>query len=306
MSVLKDLPRRALGAGKAWLPKHEIYIDRGIIILNKPPGLVTQGTSAVDSDSKSPHALRTDFDSVLHDLKRKYNSETTPFPIHRLDKATTGALVLARTKAFAQQLAQQFHSHTVEKSYFALVRGGAKTFPVGSGEIQGDLYINDGRVSVKKPKPFGDSESRTARTGWEVLASSSSAPISLVRFQLYTGLKHQLRVHAASALGAPILGDTLYGSARLSPQIATITHIPQDRLFLHSSSITFQRFRRDGQHKRFQLTVMAPLPRDFVVICGDLGIPLEENVVKGGVFVDGQVAENGQVSSIEGKWLLSR
>ncbi|KAI0047769.1 pseudouridine synthase [Auriscalpium vulgare] len=301
LKAARDVSKRAFKDNqrhtRSSTTRHEIYVDRSVIVLNKPPGLAAQRTVAASSLKV---ADGTDFDGVLKDLRRRYDAEDIPFPVHRLDKSTTGALVLARTKAMSQELSQQFHSHDVNKSYLALVRGGAKTFPEKAGEIDGSMYIDDGRVSLK---PSKDAEAKRARTGWEVLASSERAPVSLLRFQLHTGVKHQLRVHAASVLKAPILGDSLYGSPKLAPQIASATLVPEGRMFLHASSMSLIRYRRDGPHKRFRLGIVAPLPRDFVEVCRDLDIDFDEGDVEGGVYVDGERVDGGKVAGIDGAWV---
>jgi len=114
-------------------------------------------------------------------------------------------------------------------------------------------------------------------------------------------LKHQLRVHMAHALKVPILGDALYGGATTtSLHFSAYAGIPYDRIFLHSSSISFWRYRREGLRKRFRLTVSAPLPADFVKICRDMDLSLPEDVIEGGTFVDGQRFLGDEILGVEG------
>jgi len=128
--------------------------------------------------------------------------------------------------------------------------------------------------------------------------------LSLVRLYPHTGLKHQLRVHMAHALKVPILGDALYGGATTTSQRSSAyAGIPEGRLFLHSSSISFWRYRRNGLRKRFRLTISAPLPADFVKICRDMNLGLPENVIEGGAFVDGQRLLGDEIPGVEGRWL---
>ena len=135
------------------------------------------------------------------DLRRRYGLSTNPYPVHRLDKVrrlrfrsssynhylfmvstialqgTTGALILARTKALARELSRQFRTHAIGKTYLALVRGGARRFPEKEGLIAGALGFRDGRVRIAsgaQTEPAGSS-SKSARTGWELLASSVSS-----------------------------------------------------------------------------------------------------------------------------------
>ncbi|KAI0267137.1 pseudouridine synthase [Gloeopeniophorella convolvens] len=279
-------------------PPSALYVDRGVIVLNKPPGLVSQGS--LNTKSAGPSRARSELHFVIDGLRRKYGVESDPFPVHRLDKGTTGALILARTISLARELSQQFRTHAVEKTYLALVRGGAKTFPTKEGLISGALSFENGRVRIGAETEPG---SKPARTAWEVLASSDVAPLSLLRLHLHTGLKHQLRVHMAHVLKAPVLGDGFYGSAVPAEQILARSRVPADRLFLHSSSISFWRYRREGPRKRFRLTVTAPLPADFTVICRDMRMQLPEDAVRGGVFVDGVRIEGEEIPDVEGRWL---
>ncbi|KAH9972424.1 pseudouridine synthase [Lactifluus volemus] len=306
---------------------HVLYVDRGVIVLNKPPGLVSQATApshdhdalsttrtqaraaapiVVDAAISKKNVNRRQvaappqsavFDDVLYELRRRYELSTNPYPVHRLDKGTTGALILARSKVLARELSRQFRTRAIEKTYLALVRGGSKTFPVKEGSIIRSLCFQDGRVRIAggtgtqaaaEPEPAG---SKFAKTEWEVLASSDVAPVSLVRLYPHTGLKHQLRVHMAYVLKVPILGDTLYDHHSVMPtqqQVLASTVLPKNRLFLHSSSISFWRYRREGLHKRFRLTIVAPLPADFVKLCRDLNLRVPEDVVQGGALVDGE------------------
>jgi len=259
------------------------------------------------------------------DLRRRYDLNAIPYPVHRLDKGTTGALVLARTKALARELSRQFRTHAIEKTYLALVcdgspHGGFAGFPAKEGVITAPLSLDrrgwvqcDAPGSPDSPPPQADSgrelglglglglggrvKARAARTTWEVLASSDVAPLSLVRLHPHTGVKHQLRVHMAHALGAPILGDPLYGSAMSSPQVLARTTVPEGRLFLHASSISFWRYRRDGLRKRFRLTIAASLPADFAKLCQDVNLSVPEGVIEGGAFIDGERLEGDGTTS---------
>ncbi|KAF8502375.1 pseudouridine synthase [Russula emetica] len=281
-------------------PAGVLYIDRGVIVLNKPPGLVSQGTSssvlAPVTVAAKTHLQETT--TSLPSLQRAYDLSTKPYPVHRLDKGTTGVLVLARTKALARELSQQFRERVIEKSYLALVIGDSRSFsPAKEGLIDASLSFDDGRVRLGPG-------SKAARTTWEVLASSDVASLSLVRLYPHTGLKHQLRVHMAHALKVPILGDALYGGATTTSQRSSAyAGIPEGRLFLHSSSISFWRYRRNGLRKRFRLTISAPLPADFVKICRDMNLGLPENVIEGGAFVDGQRLLGDEIPGVEGRWL---
>lgn len=279
--------------GTSYWARNVVYADRSIIVLNKPAGLICQGSEA--SSENKPRDVDK-FNDLLRDVKDTFALESLPYPVHRLDKATTGTLLLARSSSAARQFSQQFQSRVVEKTYLALVRGGEKSFPARSGEIRDALEFNDGRVSI------GEScAAKFAATDWELIASSPTAPLSLLRLTLHTGLKHQLRIHLAHSLHTPILGDNLYARSSISEKIAKITRLPEKRIFLHAAQLTLSRYRKSGPNKRFRLRIGAPIPKDFLVICRDAGIALDHIYVDGGVSVDGQHV--GDVPDLEGRWL---
>lgn len=279
--------------GTSYWARNVVYVDRSIIVLNKPAGLICQGSEA-SSENKLQNFDK--FNNLLRDVKDTFALESLPYPVHRLDKATTGTLLLARGSSAARQFSQQFQSRVVEKTYLALVRGGEKSFPARSGEIRDALEFNDGRVSI------GEScAAKFAATDWELIASSPIAPLSLLRLTLHTGLKHQLRIHLAHSLHTPILGDHLYTRSSISEKIAKITRLPEKRIFLHAAQLTLSRYRKSGPNKHFRLRIGAPIPKDFLVIVRDAGIALDHEYVDGGVFVDGQNV--GDVPDLEGRWL---
>ncbi|GLB44552.1 putative RNA pseudouridylate synthase [Lyophyllum shimeji] len=276
-----------------------IYCDRAIIVLQKPPGLVCQlnHSRSLWVEGRMLEGNReSNFNALLHGLGKALGDR--PFPVHRLDKGTTGALLLARSATHARKLSQQFQSRTVDKTYLALVRGGAKSFPSKSGEIRTPILYNDGRASID-PSFQGD----PSATEWELIASSSKVPLSLLRLKLHTGHKHQLRVHLAHCLNVPILGDTLYSKKPPSEIIRSATTVPEDRIFLHAAHLSLFQYRASGPKKRFRLGISAPLPADFVKICIDSEIPLAPAEVHGGVFIDGELVEDGKVPDLGGSWM---
>ncbi|TFY83573.1 hypothetical protein EWM64_g441 [Hericium alpestre] len=160
LALVSKRLRRANGP---WA-RHVLYIDRGILVLNKPPGLVSQASAPQNHAGSA-----SEYDALIHQLKTHLQLDEL-YPVHRLDKPTTGALVLARTKHLAQELSRQFRSRAIDKTYLALVRGGEKTFPARSGTIQGHLHFDDGRVSIAAgPAKEG---TKPALTEWELLSSS--------------------------------------------------------------------------------------------------------------------------------------
>ncbi|KAF8873162.1 pseudouridine synthase [Gymnopilus junonius] len=262
----KDIYKLLQQRGSEWLKKHVVFADRQLVVLNKPPGVISQlGVSGTKKERESAATL----DPVFRDIKNWIHI-AHPHSVHRLDKATTGTLLVALNATAATALSRQFQQGTISKTYLALVRGGEKSFSAMSGEIKEPLAYVDGRGDIKR----GGKE---ALTKWELVASSPKAPLSLLRLQLLTGNKHQLRIHLAKALKVPIVGDTSHSQTSLHPSIAAL-NIPEDRLFLHASEISLYKYHEHGP--RYHLGIRAPLPSDFKRICHDAGIviPLDERV----------------------------
>jgi len=282
-------------------PDHALYVDRHIFVLNKPSGLVCQlSHKNSGSDSPSRHLVH-DLVPVFEALQNRFNLNERPYPVHRLDKRTTGALLVARTKQSAGTVSQAFRSHAIQKTYLSLVHDHKRILSVNSsGTVENRLGISsDGRVGITDAP-----EGKVAKTHWEVMATArlNDASVALLKLQPVTGLKHQLRIHCAKVLGAPILGDRVYGPG-LPEHDADRVWQEHGCMALHASSISLPRYRKAGSHRKLVLTVGAPLPLVFGQACGRAGIPLDRDVLEGGVWVDGQTTENGQVPDLEGRWV---
>ncbi|KAJ7630473.1 pseudouridine synthase [Roridomyces roridus] len=243
-----------------------LYIDRSIIVLNKPPGLVSQLHETLRRYVR-PEVFGHSFKCV--ELRHGFDLATTPYPVHRLDKGTTGCLVFARSKSAARELSMQFRTRVVDKTYLALV---STRLLEKAGQIRTPLKYLDGRAALAMEN---EPDGQLSETDWELVASSPTRPLSLLRLKLLTGHKHQLRIHLARVLNAPILGDSLYSP---TPQIT-----PPDRIFLHASQLSLLRYRPLGGKKRFKIRLVAPLPPDFVRVCLEAGIPIDEREQLGGL-----------------------
>lgn len=181
-------PRRGAAAATAPLPI--LYEDAQLLVIDKPAGL------AVHPGPRTPRSLEDRLDALR--LGYKYR----PRPAHRLDRDTSGCLVLARGPRALKRLGRLFEAGAVEKDYVALLAGDVK----GSGLIDAPLRKVSGRgagwrmIVAEGGKP--------ARTRWRALGAAPGG--TLVAFRPETGRTHQIRVHAAHAL-APIAGDPVYG-----------------------------------------------------------------------------------------------
>ena len=184
-----------------------IYEDDYLLIVNKPAGMLSvPGKETADS--------------VYSRIRHLYPDATGPLVVHRLDMATSGLLLIAKTKEVHQNLQTQFSNRSIKKRYTALLEGIVSD---EEGTIDLPLCLNP----LDRPRQIVDKEhGKPAITRYRVLARTESQ--TLVAFYPLTGRTHQLRVHSAHSLGlhCPIKGDELYGSKA-------------DRLYLHAESLEF-------------------------------------------------------------------
>lgn len=177
-----------------------LYEDDQLIILNKPAGMVVH-PSAGHEQGTLVHAL------LAHCPLAEVGGVQRPGIVHRLDRDTTGAIVVAKTDFAHQHLQAQIQAKAARREYLGIVSGAP---PTESGWI--DLPI--GRHPVERQRqaivPI-EAGGRSAQTHWQVL--ERLGPFTLMKFQLSTGRTHQIRVHSTH-LGYPIVGDPIYGSSR--------------------------------------------------------------------------------------------
>ncbi|KAE9399363.1 pseudouridine synthase [Gymnopus androsaceus JB14] len=266
-----------------------LYIDRAFCVVNKPSNFVTQYPADGHSDAVAELVGHTP--SLAHPTKL--------YPVHRLDKGTTGCMVFARSSAQAEAFSHQLRQRTTQKIYHALVDSSSSpplNREFNSGSIHVGMSLKNGRPHVSSSESAKDTS-----TDWQVVGCAAhQANISLIRLQLHTGMKHQLRVHMSDVLQAPIFGDLQHTRMRNSVAFHGFP-IPNDRLFLHSSAISFHRFRRTGKQKRLNVTVCAPLPQDFLELCIRVGIKVPPHLVKGGLLLDGQPIR--EIPDLDGMWV---
>ncbi|NBO18449.1 MAG: RluA family pseudouridine synthase [Proteobacteria bacterium] len=246
LQVAPKKPRRSISENDAkevqsWV----LYKDERIIVINKPQGLAVQGGSKI---SKS-------LDDLLDGLMFDY--EERPRLIHRIDRDTSGALVLARSAKTAAQLAKGFAGKTIEKTYWALVVG-APLPPQGAIELPlAKAERGDGREQVG----VDEDEGKFARTEYRTL-DTLAQKFALLELKPVTGRMHQLRVHCA-AIGHPILGDHKYGGGNTDAESLGVENV----LHLHARRIDIPAF---GGGK--SVTVIAPLPSHMVTSFRALGL----------------------------------
>jgi len=211
------------------IPIEILYTDDDLIAINKPAGLVVH-SGAGNHSGTLVNALLHHFQSLSG-----VGGDERPGIVHRLDRDTSGVLLVARTDVAHRNLAEQFASRTVEKTYIALVHGSVAK---DSGTI--DARITRDPVRRTRMTARLD-QGRTAHTEYHVVRRL--AKFTLLEVRIGTGRTHQIRVHLAS-IGHPVAGDRLYGAAE--------AHM--GRFFLHAHRIRFH-----SPSSGALLTVEAPL-----------------------------------------------
>ena len=221
------------------LPLDVVWEDADVLVLNKPKGMVVHPAPG-HWDDTLVNALMFHCRNSLSGI----NGELRPGIVHRIDKDTSGLLIVAKNDYAHQALAAQLQDHSLSRTYEAIVKGGFK-------EDEGTVDAPIGRHPVDRKKmAVTEKGSRSAVTHWRVLERLGQ--YTLVECRLETGRTHQIRVHMAH-IRHPILGDTVYGSPK--PELG------QDSQCLHARALTF-RHPRTGE----EITVTCPRPAYFEAV----------------------------------------
>lgn len=215
------------------IPLEIVYEDADLLCLNKPPGLVVHPAAG--------HWQGTLVNAILHHCADVSDGghPLRPGIVHRLDKDTSGCILVAKNDAAHAALARQFAERTAQKTYLAVVRGRPRAT---GGVVTGALArhpVHRQRMAISR-RP----EARAAETTWKVLQSEGN--LSLLECRPKTGRTHQIRVHLKH-LGHPIAGDRVYGGGA-----------DFERQLLHAWKIAVAH-PRTGERLEFQ----APVPADF-------------------------------------------
>jgi 23S rRNA pseudouridine1911/1915/1917 synthase len=213
-----------------------VYSDDEVIVVDKPAGLVVH-PGAGQREGTLVHGLLHRFPDLA-----AVGDPQRPGIVHRLDKGTSGLLVVARTAGALADLTAQMKARDVERRYLALVLGEVAE---GRGVVDAPV----GRSSRQPTRMAVTARGRAARTRYEVLERyTEPVPATLLECRLETGRTHQVRVHLA-AIGHPVVGDTRYGRGDA---------LAMKRPFLHAHELAFDH-PADGSRRRFQ----SPLPVDL-------------------------------------------
>jgi 23S rRNA pseudouridine1911/1915/1917 synthase len=224
------------------IPLDILFEDEHLIVLNKAAGMVVHPAVG--------HATGTLVNALLHHVQDLSGVGGTIRPgiVHRLDKGTSGVMVVAKSDAAHAELARQFHDREVEKEYVALVWG-----LVNNGRRIEAPIGRDPHARQKMTTRARRSRSAVTRVTWALHLPG----VSLIRVAIHTGRTHQIRVHLSS-IGHPVCGDSTYGGIprRIAPHLKALSSL--QRPFLHAERIAFTH-PIEGRRMEFE----APLPEDL-------------------------------------------
>ena len=215
------------------IPLEIIFEDDDLIVINKQPNLVVHPAGC--------HQMDTLVNGLLYYCDRKYY----PFLVHRLDKDTTGVIVVAKNEKSKEFLSKQFQNRNVEKKYLTIVNGIIK-------EDDGVIETPLGRSrEFRKKIVVASTSKKMSKTFFKVIERFKNA--TYLEVKPYTGRTHQIRVHLAY-IGHPVIGDVEYGKVAAGGKSSEIAK----RQLLHASNI---KFIHPTSKKRVEFS--APLPEDF-------------------------------------------
>jgi 23S rRNA pseudouridine1911/1915/1917 synthase len=216
--------REEIRAEPEALPLNIVYEDADLVVVDKPAGMVVHIGAGVKSG--------TLVNALLHHIGElsRQGGELRPGIVHRLDRFTSGLVIVAKNDFVHRRLAEQFKSRDIHKVYWALVHGRVA---VDQGEIAKPV----GRDPVHRTRmKVGGLNPRASLTNFRVLKRYPG--FTLVEAEPKTGRTHQIRVHLAS-IGHPVVGDTIYGSPK-QVQIAGRSEPTLSRTFLHARTLQFE------------------------------------------------------------------
>jgi len=224
------------------LPLEILFQDDDVAVVNKPAGMVVHPAAG--------HSSGTLVNALLHHLSglSGIGGELRPGIVHRLDRGTSGVMVVAKHDRAHQELSRQFHDREVEKEYIALVWG----------VVQAGRRIDAAIGRDPSDRQKMSSRAKYAREAVTRITRAMHLPgLTLCQVAIHTGRTHQIRVHL-SAIGHPVVGDSVYGGVhrRVPGDIRAVQRL--ERPFLHAARLAFTH-PRDGRRMEFT----APLPDDL-------------------------------------------
>jgi 23S rRNA pseudouridine1911/1915/1917 synthase len=222
------------------MPLEVLYEDDQLAVVVKPAGLVVHPGAATGNDTMV-HGLLFHFRNLS-----KAGGQTRPGIVHRLDKWTSGLMIVAKDDWTHAQLSRAFQERKVQKSYIALVHGKMP-------QQEAEIALSIGRHSKNRTRMAVHPDGRTALSSYHVLESLNG--FSLLKVRIMTGRTHQIRVHL-SAIGHPVVGDNVYAESRFKEFVKK--YGTPGRFFLHAAELQFSHPKTDAVMK-FE----SPLPEDL-------------------------------------------
>jgi 23S rRNA pseudouridine1911/1915/1917 synthase len=258
ITILGPAARPPLRAIAEDIPLNILYEDEDLAVINKPAGMMVHAGAGATDDARNRGTL---VNALLHHFGSlsAVGGETRPGIVHRLDKETSGLIVVAKNDDAHGKLATQFSRREVKKKYIALVHGWLKK---DSGTVSASIS----RDRVRRTRmTTRHTEGREAVSHYRVVRRIESpyGKFTLLEVNIDTGRTHQIRVHLSS-LGHPVVGDTLYGAPRELKatrgrgQLSTPPALSLPRNFLHSAELELAH-PRDGR----RLKLETPLPPEL-------------------------------------------
>jgi 23S rRNA pseudouridine1911/1915/1917 synthase len=258
VEILGPSERPPLRALPEDIPLDVVYEDDDVAVINKPAGMMVHAGAGATEDQRNRGTL---VNALLYRFTglSGVGGELRPGIVHRLDKETSGLIVVAKNDLAHRKLANEFSSRRVKKTYIALVHGWPKS---DRGTISAPITrdaIRRTRMTTRR------SEGRQAVTHYQVelRIDSSYGKFAMLKLVIETGRTHQIRVHMAS-IGHPVVGDTLYGApaemrSRSGPGLSL------SRNFLHAAELQFQH-PRTAESLRF----VRPIPQELEAFLSSL------------------------------------
>jgi 23S rRNA pseudouridine1911/1915/1917 synthase len=251
-----------------------VYEDDDLAIVNKPAGMMVHAGAGATDDARNRGTL---VNALLHHFGTlsAVGGEARPGIVHRLDRATSGLMVVAKNDEAHRRLAKQFSSREVHKTYLALVHGWPKQ---DRGTIQSPISRHSQKRTRMTTRGFGGREAVTHYAVQQKI-DAPYGKFALVELKIETGRTHQIRVHMSS-LGHPVVGDALYGAPgelRSQSNKRRIAGMPAilslDRNFLHSANLELKHPRTKERIK-----FSSPLPAELESLLHSLEKPLAKSI----------------------------
>jgi 23S rRNA pseudouridine1911/1915/1917 synthase len=232
VSVLGEAQRAPLKAIAEEIPLDIVFEDDDLAVINKPAGMMVHAGAGATDDARNHGTL---VNALLHHLGSLsgVGGPLRPGIVHRLDKETSGLIVVAKNDEAHRRLGTQFAAREVKKKYLALVHGWVK-------KNSGTLAQNISRDPVRRTRMTTRAEGgRTAVTHYRVARrlDTKFGKFTLLDVKIDTGRTHQIRVHV-SAMGHPVVGDTMYGAPKQARGKSAV--ISLSRNFLHAAELEFR------------------------------------------------------------------